>query len=242
MRVIGVMDLMGGIVVRGVGGRRQKYRPVVSTLTPSCQPLPIARTFRDRLGLTELYIADLDAIAGGPAAHAAYRELHEDGFELWIDAGARTAADAVALAQRGAQTVVAGLETIASPSELCEAARALGKRLVFSVDLRNGCPLKPLGGAANGAAIAEQAIALGARRVLVLDLARVGIGAGTGTEALCIRLAAEHPDIELSSGGGVRGRADLERLQAVGVHAALVASALHDGTLTRDDLTGLGGP
>ena len=44
------------------------------------------------------------------------------------------------------------------------------------------------------------------------------------------------PEIELLAGGGVRGRADLERLAAAGCDAALLATALHDGRVERADL------
>jgi len=78
--------------------------------------------------------------------------------------------------------------------------------------------------------------------VLVLDLLRVGEGGGPGTEALCATLIAEYPDLELTAGGGVRGAADLRRLRACGARAALVASALHDGALSRGDLDELRAP
>ena len=73
------------------------------------------------------------------------------------------------------------------------------------------------------------------RGLLVLDLARVGEGAGTGTEELCARLARTFPGVAISAGGGVRGVEDLERLRLCGVEAVLVASALHDGRLGRQD-------
>jgi phosphoribosylformimino-5-aminoimidazole carboxamide ribotide isomerase len=40
--------------------------------------------------------------------------------------------------------------------------------------------------------------------------------------------------------GGVRGSQDLERLAAMGLAGALVASALHDGRLAPEALAGLG--
>jgi phosphoribosylformimino-5-aminoimidazole carboxamide ribotide isomerase len=92
---------------------------------------------------------------------------------------------------------------------------------------------------ADAASVADQAVALGVRRLLVLDLARVGTGKGTGTEGLCARLAARHPGVELSAGGGVRDLSDLRRLRDCGVQAALVAQALHEGVLRRADLQGL---
>jgi phosphoribosylformimino-5-aminoimidazole carboxamide ribotide isomerase len=71
--------------------------------------------------------------------------------------------------------------------------------------------------------------------MIVLDLSRVGVGSGTGTEELCARLGSALPDVELIAGGGIRGPEDLRRLKKCGVGTALAASALHDGRLTRRD-------
>jgi phosphoribosylformimino-5-aminoimidazole carboxamide ribotide isomerase len=238
MRIIPVLDVMGGVVVRGVGGRRREYRPVVSRLTASCAPLNVARAFAERFGLTELYFADLDALAGGRPAWTTYAALHAAGLRLWVDAGVLRPEGARALARAGVDTVVVGLETAAGPDVLGAVVAELPGRVVFSLDLRDGAPLGDTAGwgTADVWSLAGRAVGLGVRRLLVLDLARVGGGAGTGTETLCARLAAAYPDVEVSAGGGVRGVADLRRLRACGVRAALVASALHDGALTAADL------
>jgi phosphoribosylformimino-5-aminoimidazole carboxamide ribotide isomerase len=73
----------------------------------------------------------------------------------------------------------------------------------------------------------------------VLDLAGVGMDAGVAALALCRQLRQKHPQLELISGGGVRGREDLHALAEAGCNAALVASALHDGRLTAGDLAAL---
>jgi phosphoribosylformimino-5-aminoimidazole carboxamide ribotide isomerase len=199
----------------------------------------VARAFAEHFGLTELYLADLDAIGGARPAWDTYAALHAGGFRLWVDAGVRRPEDAWQLARAGVETVVVGLETAAGPAALGEIVAKLGPRSVFSLDLRDGAPWNPGDcWAADAASIAAQAVELGARRLLVLDLARVGGGAGTGTDALCARLAAAYPEVELSAGGGVRNVADLQRLRDCGVRAALVASALHDGSLTAADLPG----
>ncbi len=228
---------MGGRVVRGVAGRRSEYRPVVSLLTASCQPLAVARAFRRSLDLTTLYVADLDAIGGAGPALGMFAGLTRHGFRLWIDAGVRGMDRVHQLADAGAEGVVVGLET-AGPDVLAGACAAFGPRVLFSLDLKDG---KPLGDAAawggtDARGVAERAVALGARRLIVLDLAHVGVGGGTGTEKLCAALAAAHPGVEVIAGGGVRGPDDLRRLAACGVRAALVASALHDGRLTWADL------
>jgi phosphoribosylformimino-5-aminoimidazole carboxamide ribotide isomerase len=232
MRILGVIDLMGGVVVRGVAGRRECYRPLVSRLCPTAEPGDVARALMKQLGLEELYLADLDAIAGAEPAWTAYDEVREAGARLWIDAGVRRAEDVRRLASAG--TVVVGLETLAGPEVLAE----LRDDVVFSLDLRAGRPLGDVSRwrGPDAWSIASQAIELGVRRLLVLDLERVGVGTGAGTEEFCTRLNRVYPEVEVAAGGGVRGLADLMQLRGCGVKAVLVASALHDGRLTRADL------
>jgi phosphoribosylformimino-5-aminoimidazole carboxamide ribotide isomerase len=241
MRVVPVLDLLAGQVVRGIAGQRHLYRPWISPLAGSSNPIAVAHAFRDKLGLTTLYLADLDAIGGSLPNLAIYRELHASGFRLWVDAGLHRAADAAPLAD--VERIVAGLETLASPHALTESIEILGNRLIFSLDLKAGVPLTnstwpdptPLG-------IAQHAIALGVTSILLLDLSRVGVGQGTGTDELAATLRKTHPHIELTTGGGVRDRADLGRLAALGVANLLVASALHDGRIGAADIAALSSP
>jgi phosphoribosylformimino-5-aminoimidazole carboxamide ribotide isomerase len=234
MRIIPVLDLKGGHVVRARAGRRQDYQPIQSCLTPSSQPLEIAKAFRNHFGFADIYIADLDAIAGAPPALATYASLESLGFQLWVDAGVRDVETVLPLSTANVQKIVVGLETLAGPDALARICERFGpERLVFSLDLKGGQPLGDTAGwrQPDPWSIATEAIAIGVRQVLVLDLAQVGGYAGTGTEDLCQRLASAYPGVEIAAGGGVRNMQDLERLEACGVRAALVASALHDGRL-----------
>jgi phosphoribosylformimino-5-aminoimidazole carboxamide ribotide isomerase len=239
LRIVAVLDLLHGQVVRGVAGRRDEYRPVVSRLTESTAPLSMACAIREHLGISDLYLADLDAIRGAPPSLDTYGALLTAGFALWVDAGLRTARDAEPLAALGVPGIVAGLETLAGPAALGDLCGDHGpERILFSLDLKGGQPLADLSAwqAAGAWAVAERAVACGVRRLIVLDLAHVGMASGTGTEAFCARLTEAHPDLEVTAGGGVRDAADLRRLAQCGVRAALVASALHDGRLSRADL------
>jgi phosphoribosylformimino-5-aminoimidazole carboxamide ribotide isomerase len=244
MEIVPVLDVMHGEVVRGVGGRRHEYRPIVSQLTPSLRPLDVANAVASHFGCRELYVADLDAIAGGEPDWPLYAALRQKDFRLWVDAGIREMPRACQLADAGIDSIVAGLETVAGPAELASMARAFGERLVFSLDLYQGEPLGDRAAWKNRDAetIAAEVVQLGVRRILVLDLARVGLDGGTGTREICARLCARHPHLSVSAGGGVRHRGDLEELRNCGVQAILVASALHDGRLTIDDFFSLSEP
>ena len=227
VRIIPVIDVMGGVVVRGVGGRRSEYRPIVSKLTSSTDPVEVARVLFDTYKPHELYLADLDAIGGEMPAYKVYRAIFDLGVSLWVDAGVGDVSRAVAIAACGSD-VVAGLETVPTAKVLREIVEAVGAdRVVFSLDLRDGQPLREWTGTDRNPV--ATAAALGITRLIVLDLARVGGGVGTGTDDLCRDIASTYPHVEVFAGGGITGPEDLTRLAACGVRGALVASALHNG-------------
>lgn len=243
--ILPVLDLMRGQIVRGIAGRRDTYQPIVSRHTDSADPLTVAQVIRSRFGLDEFYLADLDAIQQRRPAFDLYTQWTRDGFRLWIDAGLRTWRDAAFARLLATEDVhlIVGLESVEGPDELREMiARCGAERLVFSLDLQSGRPLGPIERWPTDAPrqIAEHAITnIGVRRLIVLDLANVGVGAGVSTGDLCVDLKQAHPHLELTTGGGVRGPDDLRRLLAHGVDRILVASALHDGRLTRADIANL---
>src|SRR5262245_61063840 len=238
MYILPVLDLLDGVVVRGVGGKREEYRPVVSRLVGSPDVLSVARAFRDALGLTRLYVADLDAILHQRPNCEIYSALANEGFELLVDAGLRNVESAESVLAAGATSVIAGLETWPGPDKLAALCRAVGThRAVFSLDLKHGRPLGDVSRwrTVDPVAIAFGAVATGIEELIVLDLVQVGIGGGVTTTDLCRRLLDSFPNLRVVTGGGVRDVADLKTLAAAGINGVLVASALHDGRLRRED-------
>jgi phosphoribosylformimino-5-aminoimidazole carboxamide ribotide isomerase len=246
MQIIPVLDLKGGLVVRGVAGLRDAYRPIESRLCSGSRAGDMARGLNAAFGFDTCYVADLDAIAGGDPCWSLYDEVAAAGLVPWIDAGTGSPATAGRLsnylaARNPAGRVVVGLESVADSATLAEIVRAIRpERAVFSLDLKRGEPLStsPAWQHSEPAQIAAAAVELGINSFIVLDLAGVGMGQGVPTLALCRRLRAEYPELEIVSGGGVRGIDDLEAMRAAGCNGALVASALHDGRITPEGLVG----
>ena len=240
MYVIPVMDLMSGQAVRAAGGRRELYAPLAdSCLVASSDPVAVATAYRDGLGAADVYLADLDAIERTGEHTTSYRAIADLGMSTWIDAGVRTPDDACRVRDAGARVVVAGLETVASPEVLVRMVGVIGAdALCFSLDLRDGVPI--IGGPdwadMDAEAIAGAAADVGVCRLIVLDLARVGANAGTGTNELCARLSTERSELAVYVGGGIRSVQDLEAVGKCGASGALVSTALHDGRITRADL------
>ena len=239
MKIIPVLDLLDGIVVRGVGGRRQEYRPVESVLTRSARPLEVAQAFREQLGLTTLYVADLDGIIRKQPNVTTLRELCAAGFDVWIDVGLRDVTDAATLVSAGAAKVIAGLESLSGPLVLESLIAEWGaSRIVFSLDLQAGRPLSAEGAWLEPSAlgIARTAIDVGVSRMIVLDLASVGEQRGPRTLDLCDEIRHADPSCRLITGGGVRGPDDLQALRSRGIDAVLLSTALHNGALSRADI------
>jgi HisA/HisF family protein len=228
MRIVPVLDLKGGIVVHARRGRRAEYGPLRSPLVDGCEPVAVARALCAACRTRRLYVADLDALAGGPVDEATLAALASVS-EPWVDAGATTPERAAALQRAGAARNVLGTESLGPGVELEPSAT---RPLVLSVDLREGRLISPdpeLAGRGPAAA-APLARRLGVREALVIDLARVGSGSGPPLDAVA-ELAAVLPGVAIYAGGGVRGDADLRALESAGAAGALVATALHEGRL-----------
>src|SRR5262249_31919082 len=120
-----------------VGGRRDEYRPIVSKLTTSTDPVEVAKALLETTGAGELYVADLDAITGGLAVSpAVLRLLEELDGAIWLDVGISESQPASVLPDSPQAWPVVGTET-ATPADLTEVIRAVGSRPVaVSLDLK----------------------------------------------------------------------------------------------------------
>jgi phosphoribosylformimino-5-aminoimidazole carboxamide ribotide isomerase len=235
--VLGVLDLLRGRAVHARGGARERYQPVVKGIgspIPAGDALALAAAYLGELGADELYVADLDAILGGQVQHDLVSKLTVLGAPVWLDAGTRSATEAVHAHALGVSRVVVGLETLPSYEALDEICRAANrKQVAFSLDLRHGQPLVSGDSEMAGhdaAVIAARAARSGVGAIIVLDLARVGTGSGVDLD-LIARVRDAAPQVMLLIGGGVRGAEDLARLKQAGCDGALVASALLSGAL-----------
>ena len=254
MKLIGVIDLAGGRAVHARRGVRARYAPVgVAAGCPiDGDPIALARAYVDRLGLTELYAADLDAIVAEPQTQepgaSADSLTHETLIAslatvapLWLDAAISSPTRARQALALGATRAVVGLETLESFDDLSAICAALGNTPVaFSLDLRDGVPIAPRLDIPSNQLddLAARAVDAGVSAVIVLDLARVGEERGPDVPVVA-RVRASSPGTTLIAGGGIRGLADLVRLAEVGCDGALVATALRDGRLRAADVRGL---
>src|SRR5690349_20353419 len=96
LATIPVLDLKQGEVVRARAGQRAAYRPIVTPLATGSAPSAVLDGLLRLAAFTDLYCADLDAIAGEGRHRAAIDALAEErpALRIWVDGGFRTAAEA----------------------------------------------------------------------------------------------------------------------------------------------------
>ena len=223
VEVIPVLDLKGGAVVHARMGRRDRYRPIETPLSPTSKPVDVARGLLSIYPFTTFYVADLDAIEREGDNNRALTELKSElpGLALWVDNGMADAGHAESWLGSDLGYLVLGSETQKNESLVCRFCR--DERIVLSLDYRDDMFVGP-------PALIRNA-ELWPSKIIAMTLARVGSAAGPDMERLsAIKMLARGQHIYAA--GGIRDAADLVMLARAGIAGALVATSLHSGNLT----------
>ncbi|MGO9759532.1 MAG: HisA/HisF-related TIM barrel protein [Roseiarcus sp.] len=227
MVVIPVIDLVEGQVVHARRGDRDAYRPMVSPLSRTSDPVDVVGGLLSLHAFTTLYVADLDSILQRGDNCGTLQRLHAafPALRLWIDNGANDSTALAAVLDRDFGVPVVGSESQHDGALI--AAHRRSDRVILSLDFRNERFLGPRG--------VLESPDTWPNRVIVMNLARVGGEAGPDFDRLrAIRtIAGAHA---VFAAGGLRDSRDLADCEALGCAGALVATALHDGRLDPIDL------
>jgi HisA/HisF family protein len=237
LKIIPVIDILNSVTVHAVRGRRKEYQPLKSMLCASADPLDVAMAFKT-LGFDELYVADLDAITGKHPNYSILKQIADrTGLELMVDAGIADLEKAEKVMRSHVSKIVIGTETLTDISFVEEAIKCLGReRVVVSLDLMDGKVTGKfeLGKFKDPVALSHEFQEMGVAQIIMLDLARVGSIEGVNMPILKKMLS--NLRIKVLVGGGVRDVKDLVELQNIGVSGVLLATALHSGRISLEEM------
>ena len=227
MHIIPVIDLKDGLVVTARQGKRQTYRPQATPLCPEPDILAVTRAYLSVFPFKTFYIADLNAIENNGNNHALITRLLEtnDDIRVWIDSGLNLFTSENSSPFQDRVSNVLGSETGIAIDQLADYTRKpdsilsldyTGRRFLGNTDLLEHPTLLP-------------------QRIIIMSLDRVGNHGGPDLEHIRF-LMDKLPYKQVYAAGGVRNAEDLRRLTAQGVHGALLASSLHNRSITSEHL------
>ena len=215
MELILAVDLADGLVVHGKSGDRAGYRPLTWGIAPSAEP----EAYLSALAPRYLYIADLESIQGRTPQDDLVRRCAARVERCYLDRGTRSPAGCTAV--RGVIPVV-GTETAATAIEDLAAYRAG----YLSIDIK-GDRVIPWG--IRPAEMLSRASGFSFEGCIILNISTVGTERGLVREDL-EEMRACYPG-RLLYGGGVAGVDDIHLLADAGFDGAIIATAVHRGTV-----------
>lgn len=238
--LVGVIDLRQGQPVHAIAGRRHAYRPVQLPGTNQPSGASDLASFYRSLGLTKLYVADLDGLVDGNPQWNAIEQLlaREARFdEVLLDVGwrgqesaARRKQFAHLLHSRTELRPIAAAESAVTPAALAALCDLLSPGRVFvGLEYFQGRWIAESG---DEAGWIESAITQQIGGAVVLDLDSVGRGQGPTTADACRRVKQACPSLCVVSGGGIRTADDYQVLAEAGCDRGLVATALFEQPAT----------
>jgi phosphoribosylformimino-5-aminoimidazole carboxamide ribotide isomerase len=237
LKIVPVLDILNGVAVHAVRGRREEYQPLNSVLSKSHNPVDVAAVF-SALGFSELYIADLDAIKGGQPNFQLFKRIaYKTGLSLMVDAGITNLKMAKKVLESKVSKIIIGTETLTSIGLVGEIVDILGsENVIISLDLvdkriLSGFELSEL---ADPLTFLHNIEKIGISQIIILDLAKVGSGQGVDIPFVLEVLKNVKSDVFV--GGGVRDITELKALKEKGIYGVLVATALHTGRILVSDV------
>lgn len=227
MKIIPVIDLKDGLVVHARQGNREHYQPINTDLCKSPDIYQVLEAFLGIYKFDTFYIADLNAITDQGNHNQLITEVltHFPQITFWIDKGYQKY-------NQDTQFPDNYLPVLGSESYRNETISEIGafkNNFILSLDYSSSNAL--------GAENLFSDASMWPKNIIIMTLGRVGSNQGPDLDKLT-EFCRQYPDKNFIAAGGVRDKQDLAALCEVGIHQALVASALHAGAIKAKDIAG----
>jgi len=233
MQIIPVLDLSKGIVVHAVQGKRELYRPIISKLCPSSNPLNIINCFLNLYSFKKIYIADLDALEQLNDNTNTIKSICKEfpNLEIWLDTGTSLINHYLEDSGFDKLRVILSTESLSSTHALENFINHYNQHhFIMSIDFKSNKFL--------GSKELLQKRQHWPLDIIILNLDNVGTNGGVSfpKQLNSLDLFRTHNTFY---GGGIRDNKDLYKLDKLGVTGALISTSLHNKTISRYDLLSL---
>ncbi len=224
MNIIPVIDLKDGKVVHARMGNRKQYQPVNSILCQSSDIFDVICAFLTLYPFKNFYIADLNALSDLDEHNNLINKVLRlfNKIHFWVDAGLKDPIDF--FPQKNYTPIIGSESCMEHHIELLKSTK---KNFVLSLDFSINKPLGPK--------ILFETPKYWPQTIIIMTLGHVGSNNGPAFTQLQ-HYRENSPNKHFVAAGGIRNSADLAALTKIGIHSALVATALHNGAITAQDI------
>lgn len=228
MKLYPAIDLKDGNCVRLLQGDYNKVTIYGNS------PAEMAKKW-ETLGGDYLHIVDLDGAKEGRGINEKAIEciVEAVGIPIEVGGGIRSLTDIKCQLDRGVDRVILGSAAIRNKALVKEAIETFGAdKIVVGVDAKGGkVAIEGWLEVTDVTALdfCQALEAIGVKTIIYTDIAKDGMMQGPNIEETAKLVEATGLDIIAS--GGVSSMEDLERLEAIGVHGAIIGKALYIGAI-----------
>ena len=222
MKIIPVIDLKDGAVVHARQGLRDQYQPINTKLCQSSDIYQVIEAFLGLYDFDTIYIADLNAITqqGDHERLITAVVTYFQHLIFWIDSGYQRV-------KKYPQNHLPVLGSESYSDETVLELKDFNNHFILSLDYSMDGEL--------GAKSLFYRQDLWPDNIIIMTLSRVGSHQGPDLLKLN-EFCSGYPNKQFIAAGGIRNADDLHALKQAGVKQALIASALHSGAISREDL------
>lgn len=228
MLIIPVIDLSRGLVVHAKKGLRRSYQPISSVISSNAEPENVIDSLFELYPFKTIYIADLDAIQMTGTQNKIISRLasqYKD-CEFWLDAGINPIQDKNNGYSNDNIKLILGSENKLTKQHLISLLKD-NPSILLSLDFDEHELIE------NDYLLESNS--LWPEDVIVMTLSR--IGSNNGFDKQCLNnILSLAKNSKVYAAGGIRNMEDIEKLKLMNVSGALVATALHNGAITKEDL------
>lgn len=227
MKLYPAIDLRGGQAVRLYQGDYDKMTVY------SADPVAQAREFW-KVGARYLHVVDLDGAKDDTTANmATIAAIAELGLlKIEVGGGIRDEERIRRYLELGVDRCILGTVAVKNFAFAAQMARRYGPRIAVGVDMRDGFvavngwkELTP----ESGVEFCRRCARAGVRGIIATDISRDGTL--QGTNMALYRELLKIPNIQVTASGGIARMEELEELQAMGCHGAILGKSIYTGTI-----------
>lgn len=230
MFIYPAIDIMDGQVVRLKKGAFDQVTEY------ACEPLTVARSFRDS-GAERLHVVDLNGARSGQSTiHGILRSIAATGLFVEVGGGIRSEDQIARILETGVSRCILGTVAVRDYAFAERMIKKYGEAIAVGVDTKDG-RVAVSGWAEttdlSGVDFCKRLRDSGLKTLIYTDIARDGCLEGPNIEIYRELSGIEGLDVIAS--GGVSSVSDVSALSRLSIHGAIIGKALYEGRVDLED-------